>query len=101
MTVESFPTKELNMRKFTFTIELIGNDVDGDTVCDVLLDSIDGIATYQCVEHTDTKALSEQGLKVWTKRKIGLSLAAPKPVKAAKPTETAEVESEELVEVGA
>lgn len=86
------------MKKFTFTVELIGNDVDGDTVCDVLLDSIDGIATYQCVEHTDTKALSEQGLKVWTKRKIGLSLAAPKPVKAAK---TAETESDELVEVGA
>ena len=86
------------MNKFTFTVELIGNDVDGDTVCNLLLDSIDGIATYQCVEHTDTKALSEQGLKVWTKRKIGLSLAAPKPVKAAKTTET---ESEELVEVGA
>lgn len=89
------------MKKFTFTVELIGNDVDSHTVRSLLDSSIDGIATYQCVEHTDTKALSEQGLKVWTKRKIGLSLAAPKPVKVAKPAETAEVESEELVEVGA
>lgn len=89
------------MKKFTFTVELIGNDVDSHTVRSLLDSSIDGIATYQCVEHTDTKALSEQGLKVWTKRKIGLSLAAPKPVKVAKPAETAEVESEELVEVEA
>ena len=89
------------MRKFTFTVELVGDSVDSDTICDMITGSIDGVATYQCVEHTDTKALSEQGLKVWTKRKIGLSLATPKPVKAAKPTETAETESEELVEVGA
>jgi len=89
------------MKKFTFTVELIGNDVDSHTVRGLLDSSIDGIATYQCVEHTDTKALSEQGLKVWTKRKIGLSLAAPKPVKVAKPAKTAEVESEELVEVEA
>ena len=89
------------MKKFTFTVELVGDSVDSDTICDMITGSIDGVATYQCVEHTDTKALSEQGLKVWTKRKIGLSLATPKPVKAAKTTETAEVESEELVEVGA
>lgn len=89
------------MRKFTFTVELIGDSVDGQTICDMLANSVDGVATYQCVEHTDTKALSEQGLKVWTKRKIGLSLATPKPVKAAKPTETAETESEELVGVEA
>lgn len=79
------------MRKFTFTVELIGDSVDGQTICDMLTNSVDGVATYQCVEHTDTKALSEQGLKVWTKRKIGLSLATPKPVKAAK---TAKVEAE-------
>jgi len=89
------------MKKFTFTVELVGDSVDGQTICDMIGNSIDGVAKYQCVEHTDTKALSEQGLKVWTKRKIGLSLATPKPVKAAKPTETAETESEELVEVGA
>jgi hypothetical protein len=89
------------MKKFTFTVELIGNDVDSNTIGAMLAQAVDGVATYQCVEHTDTKALSEQGLKVWTKRKIGLSLATPKPVKAAKPTETAETESEELVEAGA
>jgi len=89
------------MKKFTYTVELIHDEIDSNTIGAMLAQAIDGVATYQCVEHTDTKALSEQGLKVWTKRKIGLSLAAPKPVKAAKPTETAEVESEELVEVGA
>jgi hypothetical protein len=89
------------MKKFTFTVELIGNDVDSNTIGAMLAQAVDGVATYQCVEHTDTKALSEQGLKVWTKRKIGLSLATPKPVKAAKPTETAKTESEELVEAGA
>jgi len=89
------------MKKFTFTVELVGNDVDSNTIGAMLAQAVDGVATYQCVEHTDTKALSEQGLKVWTKRKIGLSLAAPKPVKAAKPTETAEAESVELVGVEA
>lgn len=89
------------MKKFTFTVELIGDSVDGQTICDMLTNSVDGVATYQCVEHTDTKMLSEQGLKVWAKRKIGLSLATPKPVKTAKTTESAETESEELVEVGA
>ena len=89
------------MRKFTFTVELVGDSVDGQTICDMIGNSIDGVAKYQCVEHTDTKALSEQGLKVWTKRKLGLSLANPKPVKAAKSKESAETESEELVGVEA
>ena len=89
------------MNKFTFTVELIHDTIDGQTICDMIGNSIDGVGTYQCVEHIDTKPLSEQGLKVWTKRKIGLSLATPKPVKAAKTTETAETESEELVEVEA
>lgn len=89
------------MRKYTFTVELIGDSVDGQTICDMLTNSVDGVATYQCVDHIDTKMLSEQGLKVWTKRKIGLSLANPKPVKAAKSKESAETESEELVGVEA
>ena len=45
------------MRKFTFTVELIGDSVDGQTICDMIGNSIDGVAKYQCVEHTDTKAL--------------------------------------------
>ena len=89
------------MKKFTFTVELVGDSVDGQTICDMLTNSVDGVATYQCVNHTDTKYLTEQGLKVWAKRKCGISLAQPKPVKAAKPTETAETESDELVGVEA
>lgn len=72
------------MKKFTFTVELVHDSVDCDTVVAMLNRAVDGVAEYHSVDHTDTKALSEQGLKVWTKRKIGLSLAAPKPVKAPK-----------------
>ena len=89
------------MKKFTYTVELIHDEIDSNTIGAMLAQAVDGVATYQCVYHTGTKDFSEQGLKVWAKRKIGLSLATPKPVKAAKPTETAEVESEELVGVEA
>ena len=46
--------------------------------------AVNGIATYDHVGHTDTKALTEQGLKVWAKRKCNISLAQPKPEKAQK-----------------
>jgi len=72
------------MKKFTFTVELVHDSIDEITVAGLLKNAIDGIGTYDCVNHTDTKYLTEQGLKVWTKRKCGISLAQPKPVKAPK-----------------
>jgi hypothetical protein len=72
------------MQKFTFTVELVSNDIDELTVCGLLKAAVDSLATYDCVSHTGTKALTEQGLKVWAKRKCNISLAQPKPEKAQK-----------------
>jgi len=73
---------EMNMKKFTYTVELVHDDIDSNTICEMLNTAVDGIAEYQCVEHTGVKPLTEQGLKVWTKRKVGVSLAVrPAPKK--------------------
>lgn len=72
------------MNKCTFTVELVDKEVDELTVCGMLKAAVNGIAKYDCVSHTDTKALTEQGLKVWAKRKCNISLAVPKPAKAEK-----------------
>ena len=72
------------MKKFTFTVELVHDSIDEITVAGILKSAIEGIGTYDCVNHTDTKYLTEQGLKVWAKRKCNISLAQPKPVKAPK-----------------
>jgi len=72
------------MNKYTFTVELVHGDCDELTVCGLLKAAVNGIATYDHVGHTDTKALTEQGLKVWAKRKCNISLAQPKPEKARK-----------------
>jgi hypothetical protein len=77
--------KEMIMTKFTITSEFVAKgDLDCQALIALIERAVDGVAEYHSVDHTDTKALSEQGLKVWAKRKIGLSLAAPKPVKAPK-----------------
>lgn len=72
------------MKKFTFTVELVHDHCDELTVCGLLKSAIDGIGTYDHVGHTGTKNLTEQGLKVWAKRKCNVSLAVPKPAKADK-----------------
>lgn len=72
------------MQKFTFTVELVGDAIDTGTVAGILGNAVDGIATYHTVDVAPSFPLTEQGLKVWAKRKLGLSLAAPKPVKAPK-----------------
>ncbi len=79
------------MKKFTFTVELVHEDCDELTVCGLLKSAVDGIATYDFVGHTNTTALTEQGLKVWAKRKCNISLARPKPAKAKKKSENAQV----------
>jgi hypothetical protein len=76
------------MNKFTFTVELVHDSLDCDTIVSMLNRAVDGVAEYTSVDHTDTKTLSEQGFKVWAKRKVGISLAAPKPAK--KPKQVAE-----------
>jgi len=72
------------MNKYTFTVELVHEDCDELTVCGMLKAAVNGLAQYDCVNHTGTKALSEQGLKVWAKRKCNISLVPPKPTKSEK-----------------
>ena len=81
--MENNNPKEMNMNKYTFTVELVHKDVDELTVCGMLKAAVNGLADYDCVSHTGTKALTEQGLKVWAKRKCNVSLAVPKPAKKA------------------
>jgi hypothetical protein len=79
--------KELIMQKFSFTVDIVtdspaGVDVDG--IRGSLLAAIDGIGTLSAVHGVKSETLAEQGYKVWAKRVAGVSLAAPKPVKAPK-----------------
>ena len=81
------------MNKYTFTVELVNSDCDELTVCGLLKSAVNGLAKYDCVSHTGTKALTEQGTKVWAKRKCNISLAQPKPAKAKKVVENVQVQS--------
>jgi hypothetical protein len=63
------------MNKFTFTVDLVGKDIDTSTICDMLKAAVDGVTEHECVAHTNTKELTEQGFKVWAKRKCGISYA--------------------------
>lgn len=91
MVDDSTYYERLIMNKNTFVVEIVG-DVDGRSIVAALADSVDGVGEFRCVEQTDTVALSDQGLKVWAKRKVGISLATPKAPKApkAKVAETAD-----------
>lgn len=77
------------MKKFTFTVDVVGNDADVSEILGTIREAVAPHGTYNCVDHVDTTQFTDQGLKVWAKRKIGVSLAAAKPKKAAKQTETA------------
>lgn len=78
------------MKKFTFNVDVVG-DADVSEILADIRGVIDGHGTYNCVDHVETAELSDQGLKVWAKRKIGVSLATPKikKVKVEKQIETA------------
>ena len=67
--------KENDMNKFSFTVDLVGEDIDTATICELLKTAVDGITPHDCVEFSGTKALTEQGFKVWAKRKCGISYA--------------------------
>ena len=81
------------MQKFTFTVDVVSNSsVDHETVRGLLARAVDGLGDYHAVSYDGNTSLAEQGLKVWAKRRAGISLAAPKPVKVKKvkvETETA------------
>lgn len=81
------------MQKFSFTVDIVSDSsVDANAVRGSLLAAVEGIGTIEAVHPVKVTPLAEQGYKVWAKRVAGVSLAAPKPVKAPKApkAETAE-----------
>ena len=68
------------MKKFTFTVDVVG-DADVSEILSDIQNVVKPHGTYNCVDHVETAELSDQGLKVWAKRKIGVSLATPKAKK--------------------
>lgn len=82
------------MQKFTFRVDVLSaGDVDVESIRGSLLDAVDGAGQYAAATATGVETLTEQGLKVFAKRVLGISLAAPK-TKAPK----AKVEVSETVE---
>ena len=66
------------MNKFSFKVDLVGKDIETATICDMLKTAINGVTDHECVEYTGNKVLTEQGFKVWSKRKCGVSYATKK-----------------------
>lgn len=78
------------MKKFAFTVDVVGVDADVEEIVGTIRKAVQSHGTYNCVDHVDTTEFTDQGLKVWTKRKIGVSLAQPKKKKAPKADVVAE-----------
>jgi hypothetical protein len=94
--------KELIMHKFSFTVDIVTDSpvgIDVDAVRGSLNAAVDGIGSIHAV-HRQVKSdvLAEQGYKVWAKRVAGVSLAAPKPVKAPKAPKAVKAEVPATVE---
>lgn len=88
------------MQKFTFRVDVLSDSPVGistESVREALLDAVDGIGSYTGVTHTGVEHLTDQGLKVFAKRVLGISLATPK-VKAPKAKVEVESEVSETVE---
>ena len=80
------------MKKFSFVVDVVGNDENATQILSDIQASVQAHGAYRCVEHAETTDLTDQGLKVWAKRKIGVSLAQPKK-KAAKAPKAEVVET--------
>jgi hypothetical protein len=79
--------KEFIMQKFSFTVDIVTDSqsgIDTDAVRATLASAVDGLGVLSAVHPVKSDTLAEQGYKVWAKRVAGVSLAAPKPVKAPK-----------------
>lgn len=78
------------MKKFTFRVDVISDvDVDVEGIRDSLTSTVEGHGEFVATTATGSEELSDQGLKVWAKRVMGVSLVPPKPAKA-KPVAAAE-----------
>jgi hypothetical protein len=79
------------MKKFTFRVDVVSDSsVDIASVRKILADSVDGIGNYTAATATGTEDLTDQGLKVFAKRVLGISLATHKVKKAKPVAETVE-----------
>jgi len=84
------------MEKFTFRVDIVSDSsVDVEEVRDILYNSVLDIGNYVGVTPTGSESLSDQGLKVFAKRVLGISLATPKPAKAPKAPKAETVETVE------
>ena len=70
--------KGMIMKKFAFTVDVVGGDENATEILSAIQSAVQGHGEYRCVEHAETTDLTDQGLKVWVKRKVGISLAQPK-----------------------
>ena len=76
--VDNTNLKGINMKKFAFTVDVVGGEANVTDILSAIQSAVQGHGEYRCVEHAETTDLTDQGLKVWAKRKIGVSLAQPK-----------------------
>lgn len=85
------------MKKFSFKVDLVceHGDVDVGEVRGLILDAVEGLSDHRAVVFSELDDdMSEHGMKVWSKRVAGISLAVPKPAKAPKaPKVEAEAEA--------
>jgi hypothetical protein len=75
------------MKKFSFKVDLVCEvgDVDVGEVRGLILDAIQDQGDHRAVVFAELdEDMSEHGMKVWSKRVAGISLATPKPPKAPK-----------------
>ncbi|NBR62401.1 hypothetical protein EB118_19755 [bacterium] len=79
------------MKKFTFRVDVLSDSsVDVDGVREALSQAVNGIGSYTAATATGSEDLTDQGLKVFAKRVLGISLATPKVKKAKPVAETVE-----------
>ena len=89
------------MHKFSFTVDIVTDSpagLDADGVRGSLLSAVHGMGTIEAVHPVKVTPLAEQCYKVWAKRVAGVSLAAPKPVKAPKAPKAPKAEVVEVAE---
>lgn len=86
------------MKKFSFTVDIVTNDLDAEVIVDTLTEAMDEAlpsGVYKHVSNEGSKPLSEQGFKNWRARvaKVTVAMAGDG---AAKPSKAQRVEREEV-----
>ena len=64
------------MKKFSFAVDIVADDLDRDSVVDSIRDSLSGSLAsdvHANVKAGEVKSFSEQGYKVWRARVTGVT----------------------------